>query len=384
MFLVRGITAKVLRLFVVSSFLLLVACSSAGSQGQAKVPTAQPTTASQVLKAGATPTSTTPQLLRPDLERGMVYPEWSPQAYGFDDSTWQQGVETMKTQTGATWVEMPVVFRQSTESSLDVGPDSNTVTVDAFGNGIQRAVSLGYHVFFVPLTDVVASGEWAGVIQYSSEQQIQTWFDRYWQALQPYAKVAQQAGAEQMAIGTELEWLSSHAPAALWNQLIANVQTVFKGALTYDMNWWPSLTVTHQGPPSWFHNPGLAKIGISEYIPLVDSSQRVDPSVMPALWKSRVGNVIDAFAEQVGKPVILSEIGYRDTSDALYNPFSGVGSGQGDSQEQAAAYAAALADVFADTHIAGVFFWAWDNVGALGVVGQQAVQVIHRWYTKTA
>lgn len=382
MSLIRGTTVKLLRLLIVSSFLLLAACSSTSAQVQPPVAHTQPTATAQVPVSSPTPSA--PQLLRPDLERGMVYPEWSPQAYGFDDSAWQQGVATMKAQTGATWVEMPVVFRQSSESSLDVGPDSNTVTLDAFGNGIQRAVSLGYHVFFVPLTDVVASGEWAGVIQYQSQQQMQTWFDRYWQALQPYAKVAQQAGAEQMAVGTELEWLSSHAPASMWNQLIANVQTVFKGSLTYDMNWWPSLTVTHQAPPSWFQNPGLAKIGVSEYIPLIDNSQRVDPSAMPALWKSRVETVIDHFAEQVGKPVILSEIGYRDTSDALYNPFSGVGSGQGDSQEQAAAYAAALVNIFADTHIAGVFFWAWDNVGALGVVGQQAVQVIDRWYTKTA
>ncbi|MGH2507585.1 MAG: glycoside hydrolase family 113, partial [Ktedonobacteraceae bacterium] len=343
MSLIRGITAKSLRLLVVFSFFLLAACSSASVQGQpgpSQVAHTQPTTTSTSPLQASSSTPATPQLLRPDLERGMVYPEWSPQAYGFDDATWQQGVETMKQQTGATWVEMPVVLRQSSESSMDIGPDSNTVTLDAFGNGIQRAVSLGYHVFFVPLTDVVASGEWAGVIQYQSQQQMQTWFDRYWHALQPYAEVAQEAGAEQMSVGTELEWMSSHAPASLWNQLIANVQSVFKGTLTYYMNWWPSLTVTHQAPPSWFHNPALGKIGISEYIPLVDSSQRVDPSVMPALWKSRVENLIDNFAEQVGKPVILSEIGYRDTSDALYNPFSGVGSGSGDSQEQAAAYTA--------------------------------------------
>ena len=358
---------------------LLVACSSASVQAQPTVAVTQypPTAQSPLLS----PTPTSPPLLRPDLERGMVYPVWNSEAYGFGDPTWQQGVETMKRETGATWVEMPLVLRQSTSSSLDLGPDPNTVTLDAFGNGIQRAVSLGYHVFVVPLTDVVAHGSWAGVIVYQSQQELQAWFDRYWNALKPYAEVAQQAGAEQMAIGSELEWLSQNAPASLWNQLISRVRSVFKGTLTYDMNWWPSLSSL---PPSWFKNPALKEIGLSEYAPLVDSPQRVDPNAMPALWKSRVGKLIDSFAAHVGKPIILSEIGYRDTSDGLYNPYYGVSSAPVDTQEQAAAFAAALINVFADRHIVGIFFWAWDNVGRLGIVGQQAVQVVHRWYTKTA
>ncbi|HEU5378208.1 MAG TPA: hypothetical protein VFV38_22530 [Ktedonobacteraceae bacterium] len=371
---------KFVYVVLLSSLLsLLVACSSANVQAQPTVTTSRPTSAAQ--SSLPSPSPTAPQLLRPDLERGMVYPEWSSQAYGFEDSTWQQGVATMKTETGATWIEMPIVLRQSTYTSMDLGPDSNTATLDAFGNGIQRAVSLGYHVFFVPLTDVVAHDQWAGVIEYQSQQQLQAWFDRYWNALKPYAEVAQQAGAEQMAIGTELEWLAQNAPASFWNQLISRVQSVFKGKLTYDMNWWPSL---NDRPPTWFKNPALTAIGLSEYIPLVDSSQRVDPGAMPDLWKNKVGKLIDTFVAQIGKPIILSEIGYRDTSDGLYNPYSGESSAPTDTQEQAAAYAAALINVFNDPHITGIFFWAWDNVDQLGVAGKQAVQVVYRWYTKTA
>lgn len=380
MYLVRKMLARYMYVsLLLSLFFLLVACSSANVQTQ---PTAIVTPRTPTAQAPLlSPTPSAPHLLRPDLERGMVYPEWSSSAYGFGDSTWQQGVATMKTETGATWIEMPVVLRQSSASSLDLAADPNTVTLDAFGNGIQRATSLGYHVFFVPLTDVVAHGQWAGLIEYQSQQELQTWFNRYWNALKPYAEVAQQAGAEQMAIGTELEWLSQNAPASLWNQLIARVRSVFKGELTYDMNWWPSLSNT---PPSWFKNSDLKAIGLSEYMPLVDSSQWVDPNAMPALWKQKVGKQIDRFVALVGKPLILSEIGYRDTSDGLFNPYSGDSSAPSDEQEQAAAYAAALINVFADTHVIGIFFWAWDNVGRLGIIGHQAVQVVHRWYTKTA
>lgn len=377
MHLVQKMKSKILPLLVLFSLSsLLVACDSASVQVQPTVGGTRPATATQ-----PSTTPTPPQLLRPDLERGIVYPDWGQSSYGIGDSTWQQGVADIKTQTGATWLEMPVVMRQSTATSLDIGPDSNTVGLDAFASGIHRAVSLGYHVFVVPLTDVVAHGSWAGAIQFQSQQLLQAWFDRYWNGIKPYAQAAQDAGAEQMAIGSELEWLAHNAPATFWNQLISRVQSVFKGTLTYDMNWSPSLT---EAPPNWLKNPGLGKIGLSEYVSLIDSSQHVDPGAMPALWKSRVGTLIDNFATQVGKPLILSEVGYRNSSDALYNPYVGESSAPADEQEQAAAYAAALINVFADTHIAGVFFWAWDNVGKLSFAGHQAVQVVYRWYTKTA
>lgn len=307
----------------------------------------------------------------------MIYPQWGANSYGVNDTTWQQGIQAIKTQTAASWLEIPVLLQQDTTYSTSVGPGSTAPSLDAFANGVHAAHALGYHVFFAPLLGVVNTpGAWSGVVQINAASQ-QAWFDSYWQALQPYAEAAQESGVEQMAIGTELVWLEQNAPASLWNQLIARVRSVFKGTLTYDMNWYPSLS---QAPESWMKNPALNLIGVSEYIPLSDTPGRVDPSAMPNLWRDKVGKLIDTFAAQVGKPLILSEIGYRDSGDALYNPYSEQSSEPVDAQEQAGAYAATLINVFADPHIVGVFFWGWDNVGRLGIAGQQAAQVVHRWY----
>lgn len=351
---------------------LLAAC---GFQSQALpgrkrtvVPTSTPS---------LSPTSSAPKLLRPDLERGMIYPRWGANAYGVSDTTWQQGIQAIKTQTASSWLEIPVLLQQSTVYSTSVGPGSTAPTLDAFANGVHAAHALGYHVFFAPLLGVVNTpGAWSGVVQIASASQ-QSWFDSYWQALKPYAEAAQENGVEQMAIGTELVWLEQNAPAALWNQLIARVRSVFKGTLTYDINWYPTLS---QAPASWMKNPALDLIGVSEYVPLSDTPGRVDPAAMPDLWHAKVGKLIDTFSAQVGKPLILSEIGYRNSGDALYNPYSEQSSEPVDEQEQAGAYAATLINVFANPHIVGVFFWGWDNVGRLGIAGQQAAQVVHRWY----
>lgn len=357
---------------------LFSACSPTNGQAQPVPSAMQRRTSSSPLPS---PTPTEPKLLRPDLERGMIYPRWKQDSYGVTDTSWRQGIQTMQTQTGATWLEVPVIFSQDTPSSTQVFPGASTPSLEAFASGIRYAVSLGYHVFFIPLSGVSTPDGWAGIIQFNTQQQEQAWFDSYWNTLRPYAQVAQENGAEQMAIGTELSWLQQNAPASLWNQLIARVRTVFKGNLTYDMNWGPSL---YDPAPNWMKNPELTAIGLSEYVPLIDTPTRVDPNVLPVLWHEKVGKLVDAFSSQVGKQIILTEVGFRNTSDALYQPYVAQSSAPVDSQEQAAAYAATLSNVFADSHIAGIFFWGWDDVVRMGIAGQPAVKVVYRWYTKTA
>ncbi len=327
------------------------------------------------------PPPTTPSLLRPDLERGIIYPRFNQNSYGTADSTWQNGIQTIQAQTGATWLEIPTVFSQATSYSTNVGTGPNTPSLSAFTSGILRAHSLGYRVFFVPLSKVNVLGDWAGTIQFSTQSQEQAWFDNYWNALKPYAIAAQENGVEQMSIGTELVWLEHNAPDALWNGLIAHVQSVFKGTLTYDMNWWRSL---YQPPASWLRNPALSMIGVSEYVSIVNSSEHVASDAMVGLWRDNVRNLIDSFSIQIGKKMIISEIGYRDTFDTFYNPYNAHSSAPVDTADQAAAYDAALSNIFADQYIAGVFFWGWDNVGRLGIAGKPAVQVVHKWYTQLA
>jgi len=129
--------------------------------------------------------------------------------------------------------------------------------------------------------------------------------------------------------------------------------------------------------------PYLSALGISEYIPLTNLQQRLDPRLLPALWKEDIRQLLDRVAVQLGKPLLLSEIGYRDTQDALYNPWQRDVTEiaqPADPEEQAAAYNAALSNVIVDPHIAGVFFWAW-SVPLFAPNWRPAAKVLNRWYT---
>ena len=313
----------------------------------------------------------------PAFEAGVAYPQWTPAGYSKGDTQWTQALQDITKQTHAYWIEMPLLFEQSSLSATTVTTGGSTPTVASFVEGIQAAHAQGYRVFVTPLL-TVSSGSmaWSGAISFSTQQDEQKWFTSYWQALRPYVVAAQQNGVEQLAIGTEEEWLQQFAPDTLWNALIVNVRSIFSGALTYDMNW----TALQKTPPSWMHNSNLTTIGVSAYLSLINTRKRVDPQQMVTLWKNILGNALDTFATKLGKPILISEIGYRNSADALYHTWESSSTAPTDPTEQAAACNAALANATHDPHIHGIFFWGWDDVGAFGLRNQPAATMLHRWY----
>ena len=78
--------------------------------------------------------------------------------------------------------------------------------------------------------------------------------------------------------------------------------------------------------------------------------------------------------------IFISEIGYRNSADALYRSWEPTSPAPADPQEQAAACDAALANIIPDQHILGSFFWGWDDVEAFNLNGLQATNVIHKYY----
>ncbi len=315
---------------------------------------------------------------RPDFEAGIVFPQWSQTSYGPADTAWQQGLSDIQAQTGARWLEMSILLSQTSPGSTQVFAGQSTPTAESVLAGIRTARALGYHVFVVPLLGVDVQGAWAASIQFSSVEQTQQWFDSFWQAFQPYVVAAQVGGAEQLSIGTEEAWLQQFAPASLWNTLITRVRSIFTGTITYDMNW----TSLSDSLPDWMNNADLGMVGVSEYIPMIDTRERIDPSKMISLWRDKVKVELDKLARQLGKPVLLSEIGYRNSADTLYHPwFPDSTVSPPDPEEQAAACNAALVNVIPDQYIAGIFFWGWDEVGGFKLSGQPAADVLLKWYT---
>ena len=311
-----------------------------------------------------------------NFEMGVSFPQWSVDGYGGGDNEWLLGLSEMRRETGSCWVEMPLLMYQSSETSTNIVPGNSTPTIASFSYGIRLAHLEGLHVFVTSLLGTGGPSAWAANIKFSTVDQEQQWFQGYWQGFKPYLQAAAQAGAEQFSIGTEEQWLQINAPDSLWNGLIANMHSVFPGALTYDMNW----SALPLPLPNWMHNPLLKTIGISAYLPQSPIQEHLSQKQISNLWKTKTLPELDTFAERLGKPIFLSEIGYRATADALYHTWSDTSSAPVDRKEQMMACSVALENLLPDKHIDGTFFWGWTSTNQFNLVGSQAAAAIRSYY----
>ncbi len=330
----------------------------------------------QATSLPSTPTRATPLTQSTQFQTGMAFPRWTANGYSYSDIGWVTGLQTMHTQIGNRWLEMPILFVQDTLTSTNVHTNQSTPTLTAFAEGVRIAHNDGYHVFVTPLITVNGSDAWAGDIHFSTSQQEQAWFASYLHTLQPYLKVAQQEQVEQLAIGTEEEWLQQYAPDSLWNTLIAHVHAVFTGTLSYDLNW----TALTYPIPQWMHNPTLSLLGVSEYISLEEIPTYTQPPNLTTLWQITIKAALDDFAHQSGKPLLISEIGYRNSKDTLYHTWQQETNTLPDPAQQAAACDAALTSIPTDTAIHGIYFWGWHDVGRFSLAGQPATAIILKHY----
>ncbi len=347
-----AVSVRLLALTLTVALALLTSCGgSSQTRRGAALPTA---TARATATATATPVDPT---LRQVFEQGMAFPKWGTQVYGVSDSAWPGDVRTMSDQTNARWVGMIVSLDQDGDYSTTVYAGPDTTSPDAFYTGVLNARLAGLNVFVEPLLNVrQVSNNWSGLVSFFSHAQAERWFKSYWAAYEPYVRAAKLAGASQIAIGTEFKALEIEYPD-LWTWLANQVKATFGGIVTYDLDH-ESLGRT---PPSWWKDPALSYLGVSLYTILQQTPRDEPASEIEKAWKTIVLPKLDALSAWAGKPVILTEIGYRNTADCLTIPWLWQSSAPADPALQGAAYTAALAMAAGDRHIAGIFFWGWQN-----------------------
>jgi hypothetical protein len=160
-----------------------------------------------------------------------------------------------------------------------------------------------------------------------------------------------------------------------WHALIANAHATFPGALTYDMNW----STLGGEPRGWMSDARLSDLGVSEYAPIANGPRALSADQIATVWHERLLPDLNRVSIASGKPVILSEIGYRNARDALYQPWNHTSPSPPDPQAQANAYEAALRAVYTSPPIAGIFWWAW-SVEPFEPNNLPAAQTLRRYY----
>src|SRR5258708_13798607 len=114
---------------------------------------------------------------------GMDCQQWGRAVYREQYAKWLTEMPYMRTQTAACWVEMPVLFYQSSLTSTTVTQGPSTPSLSSFTYGVHLAHSLGLHTFVSPLLQVGGSKPWAGAIRFSTYAQEHPCIDSYFPAI---------------------------------------------------------------------------------------------------------------------------------------------------------------------------------------------------------
>ncbi len=206
------------------------------------------------------------------------------------------------------------------------------------------------------------------------------------------ASVAQAGGVETFAIGNEMSSLSGAPYRGYWTDLIAAVRQVYHGELTY------AAATDEAGKVSFWDQ--VDTIGVNTYPPLTSSNTPtvqdlvhawtevpINPYYATAFGYQSPVDFLHALSEQNGKPVLMTEVGYRSIDGTAIAPGSWATSGTPDSVAQADAYNAFF-QVWAahgGSWLKGVELWQWDlgnqySPTGYSVMGKPAEAVVAQYF----
>ncbi|HEV2104625.1 MAG TPA: hypothetical protein VGU27_02765, partial [Candidatus Eisenbacteria bacterium] len=302
------------------------------------------------LLAGAcTRLPTGPAAARPGGVRGITLAAWSRDGYASPAA--DSAIAGLAATGANTMVLIVTAYQAGTDDTLRAG-DPRTPSPAALAHAIAVARARGLRVVLKPHVDL-DDGRWRGLIAPTDPAR---WFVSYRAFLLPLAVLAESTGCAGFVVGTELA--GTVASEAEWRATLRAVRAAFPGTVTYAASWDETTRI-----PFW---DALDAVGVDAYFPVAvrPDAGRLDDLAGWQPWLERLREL----HARAGRPLLLTEIGYRSLAGAGERPYDGTATGRPDAAEQASLYWAALQAVAREGWIEGVCWWDWpaDGSGAPG------------------
>ena len=269
------------------------------------------------------------------------------------DPSWDYGPLVREIASrGATDVLVVVNAYQSNRFASDIaGRAGRTPTEATVARTLRQVRDAKLRAALMPVVrlDTRAAHEWRGVI--APADGLDAWFAAYQRFVLPLARVAAEEGAHRFVIGSELSSLERYE--AHWRALIDDVRDVFGGRLTYSANWDHADEV-----PFW---DALDEVGITGYFPVAGEGALTAVSLSQA-WQEPLAEM-QALANRVAKPLLVTEIGYASRRGADARPWDDAGRGDVDLLTQQTLYSG-FCDAFSEApSVSGFYVWNWFGFG---------------------
>jgi hypothetical protein len=248
--------------------------------------------------------------------------------------------------TGANFVALVDTWYmdQTDSNSIEADPVKSHTEAE-LTETIQEIHARGMQILLKPHVDV-QDGTWRGYIQPADPG---AWCDSYINFIEHFAQIAENNGVELFSIGTELASISGSQYDPCWDQIFAAVEATYSGELTYAANWDGYDQVSFWGR--------VDVAGIDAYFSTSDAQQPALADLV-AGWNPWIEQ-IEAWQATIGKPVIFTEIGYRNVDYCAQNPWSFDDGRPANCECQARAYEAALQAWAGKPWFGGMFWWNW-------------------------
>jgi len=251
---------------------------------------------------------------------------------------------------GANWVALnDFSYMPKVEEPGLVFDRDPSMTRDDLIKTVADAHKAGLKVLIKPhiwSNEFWTNSKWHGDIKMRTDADWDIWFAAYTRYVLYNAAIAQEAKADAVSVGVELEGTTGRS--AQWRALIVAVREIYKGPVCYSaafeewkrIDWWDAVDV----------------IGITAYWPLSDQNSPDDAAIRQG-WK-KVYDQLDELAVRTGKTICFTELGYTPSTTAARMPWS-YQVEQEDASLQARLYDIAIDEAGKRPYIRGVFVWKW-------------------------
>ncbi len=266
---------------------------------------------------------------------------------------WEWGtdemVETMRELRGmgVNWITIHPYARIRGDGEVSNGYQEEGGAPAWLTRPIDEAHRLGLKILIKPHLAYWGSRfNWRGEIEFHTDAEWDRFFTTYGEWLAWLVDTCPEADA--FVIGTELDKTVRFEKR--WRAIIADVRRRTDRPITYAANWSDYAAV-----PFW---DALDVIGIQWYFPVAEGIGMPAPEELRRSWAERIWEVT-AFADSLGKKIVLTELGYNRSADAALQPWD-YRSGGADAEEvQRRCLAAALDAVNESDSVVGAFLWKW-------------------------
>jgi hypothetical protein len=284
-----------------------------------------------------------------------------------------------------TWIsQTPFGWQRDANSpTIYTNHSSEKIWWGESDNGISATTSLalkaGIKTMLKP--HLWVRNGWPGDILMKSDTSWQHWFENYETFIIHYATLAEANKIEIFCIGTELQ--NTTKREVEWRALISKIRKVYSGKLIYAANFHEE----YEHIKFW---DALDYIGVQAYFSLANK-QEVTLLELVNKWKAPLAS-IERVHKKFNKPVMFTEIGYRNDKQAAIEPWtwpSEMREVSVSEETQALCYQAFFQSAWNKPWLAGAYFWKWYPKGPrrssgsdFTPQGKQAEKILKENYRK--